>query len=236
MSSPETIIRNARPAEAEALSEIERVCWSPRLGASAAVFAARIRAYPEGQWVAQVNGKAVGAATSQRIRREFLAAGPSRYDRLTDCGRFAASHDPEGDVFQLIGVSVLPEARGWRLGRQLVDHELAFARGLRGVRRIIGFTRPTGYHRHPNVSMEAYVALRRESGRWVDPVLDFHLGGGARLVSIHARYRPEDVEAGGYGVLIEYAVGMHESGTKLEAMHGKERRETDGAAGGHPGS
>ena len=86
----------------------------------------------------------------------------------------------------------------------VVDHEIALARGLPGVRRIIGFTRPAGYHEHPDMPIEEYVALRRENGEYHDPVLQFHLGSGAKLISIHPDYRPADTDAGAYGVLIEY--------------------------------
>jgi hypothetical protein len=54
--------------------------------------------------------------------------------------------------------------------------------------------------------IEEYVNLRNKTGRRSDPVLEFHLGSGASLISIHAGFRPEDVESLGYGVLIEYPV------------------------------
>lgn len=200
------VIRNADLDEAALLTDIDRACWPSGIAADEAKFRARIQAYPQGQWAAEQDGKLVGQATAQRITSAFWQSGPIEFDRLTDNGRFTGSHDPEGELFQLISVSVLPEARGSRLGRRLVDHEIEFARSLPGVRRIIGVTRPIGLHKHPAVSLEEYVTLRRENGRYVDPVLDFHLGAGARVVSIHPNYRPADTEALGYGILIEYPV------------------------------
>ena len=206
MAGTEVVLRTARLEEAAVLAEIEGACWPRGMAADAAHFQDRMRAYPEGQIVAERSGRVVGAITAQRITAAFLAAGPVQYDRLTDRGGFVGSHDPRGELYQLVTVSVAPEARGFRLGRTLVDHELAFARGLPGVRRLIGVTRPAGYHRHQDVSIEDYVALRREDGRFVDPVLDFHLSAGARVVSIHPDYR-RDAEALDYGVLIEYPLG-----------------------------
>ena len=207
MAGRAVTIRNARPEEVRRLAEIEAACWPPGVAADAECFAARLRAWPEGQWAAEMDGRVVGVATSQRIRPGFLLAEPVTYERVTDGNRFARSHCPDGEVFQLVGVSVSPEARGARLGRVLVDHELAFARALPGVRRIVGFTRPVGYCRRPDLPVEEYAALRREDGRWADPVLDFHLGAGARIVSFHPNFRPEDPEALGYGILIEYPMG-----------------------------
>jgi len=57
------------------------------------------------------------------------------------------------------------------------------------------------------MSIEAYVDLRNKTGRRFDPVLEFHLGSGASLVSTHQDFRPADTESLGYGVLIEYPAG-----------------------------
>jgi len=198
-------IRNARFEEAAALAEIERLCWPSGMAADEDAFRGRLEVYPAGQYVAEVDGRLVGVVTAQRITSAFLDAEPLCYDRLTDGGRFRESHDPEGDVFQLISVSVAPAGRGMRLGRALIDHEIRFARSLPGVRRILGFTRPIGLKSRPDTPIEEYVTLRKPDGRWVDPVLDFHLSAGAQLISIHKDYRPVDREALGYGVLIEYA-------------------------------
>ena len=199
-------LRNAHVSEAASLAAIEAACWPAAMAADEECFQGRLDTYPEGQWVAERQGASIGVATAQRITAEFFHAGPATYDRLTDGGSFRNSHAADGDVFQLISVSVPPEARGLRLGRRLVDREIAFGRSLPGVRRIIGFTRPAGFRDYADMSIEEYVALRRDDDRYADPVLEFHLGSGARLVSIHPDYRPADEEAGGYGILIEYAV------------------------------
>jgi len=204
MASESITIRNARPEEAERLATIEAQCWPADTAANAEQFASRLRIHPEGQWVAELDGRVVGVSVSQRITEAFLLREPVREDRLTDSGSFARSHDPDGDIYQLITVSVAPEGRGFRLGRRLVDRQLASARGLPSVRRIVGFTRPAGFHRHPDMTIEDYIALRDDGGRWVDAVLDFHLRAGARVVSVHPGYRPADEAARGYGVLIEY--------------------------------
>jgi len=189
------------------MAEIEATCWPLAIADDEACYRSRIETYVQGQWLAERDGKLLGIASAQRISSEFLTAGPATHVRLTDSGSFRKSHSPDGDVFQLISVSVLPSARGLRLGRRMVDHEIAFARNLAGIRRIIGFTRPAGYHKHADMPIEEYAAQRRANGECLDPVLQFHLGGGAKMVSIHPGYRPADTEAGGYGILIEYPLG-----------------------------
>lgn len=200
------ILRNAVEADAAGMTAVELKSWPGGLASAEEQFQARIAAYPEGQWVAEVGGRIVGVTAAQRISPEFLDAGAMTYRRLTDGGRFSRSHDAGGEIYQLVGVGVVPEFRGQQLGRVLVDHQIAFARSLSTVRRILGFTRPARYSRYQQMSIDEYVHARLESGRLVDPVLSFHLDSGADLVSIHADFRPEDHNAQGYGILIEYPV------------------------------
>ena len=180
------------------------------LGATEEEYAERIRVYSFGQWVVELAGETVAVAASQRITEKFLSSTPIRFDALTDNGRFTRSHDPAGEILHLVSVSVPPGVRGLGLGRRLVDHEMAAARNLNDVKRIIGITRPRGFKRRAGMSIEEYVSARTENGSHLDPVMSFHLGAGARLVSIHAGYRPGDEDSRGYGVMIEY--DLHEQG------------------------
>lgn len=206
---PRPIIRNARSNDVPGIIAVESESWPAGMAATPEQAAARIAAYPQGQWLAEVECRIVAVAWSQRISESFLALHADSYDQLTDGGRFTKSHDPRGEIFQLIGVGVSPEARGLRLGRMLVDHEIEVARSLTNVRRILGFTRPTGFHQHPGMTVSEYIALRDNSGNLVDPTLAFHVEAGAKIISIHPNFRPADVEAGGHGVLIEYPLTPH---------------------------
>jgi predicted N-acetyltransferase YhbS len=205
MAVSQPIIRAATLADVNALAEIEREAWPAALAASVSDVRARIVAFPEGQLLAELAGTPVGIAWAQRITQADLNAGPATFDRLTDGGRFTASHGPQGEIYQLIGVAVAAAGRSQRLGRRLVDSQIALARTLADVRRIIGFTRPVGFANYPQLTIEQYTALCDDSGKPLDPMLTFHLGAGAQMVSIHPAFRPEDELARGYGVLIEYA-------------------------------
>jgi GNAT superfamily N-acetyltransferase len=209
MIMPRPILRNALASDLPGIVAVENLSWPVALAATAEQAAARIAAYPHGQWVAEVECRIVAVVWSQRITESFLASHAASYDQLTDGGRFTKSHDPRGEIFQLIGVGVSPEARGLRLGRMLVDREIEIARSLTNVRRIIGFTRPVGYHQHVGMALSNYIAMRDNEGKHVDPMLAFHVEAGAKIVSLHSDFRPEDIEAGGNGVLIEYPLTPH---------------------------
>ena len=203
----DVIVRTATIGDAPAMAEVDRQSWPPALATTAAEFVARMEAYADGQLAAVFDGRVVGSAAAQRVTEEFLADNQSSYEPLTDHNRFTHSHTPSGEIYQLIGVGVVPSFRGRQLGRQLVDFQLNFARSLAGVRRIVGFTRPAGYAQHVAVPIEEYVRRRGNDGRLLDPVLAFHVDAGAQIVSIHKGFRPADDDACGYGVLIEYPLG-----------------------------
>ena len=198
--------RQATLTDTDAITRVESESWPAFLAAPRSALASRISIYPSGQWLALRDQRIVGAAFAQRVHPELLAASQPTYDRVTDNATFQNTHDPLGSVYQLVGVGVAPEGQGCGVGRQLIDRQLQFARSLDGVQRIVGFTRPVGLHRFPELSIDDYLKLRGTNGRLQDPVLSFHLDSGARLVSVHPGFRSADRDARGYGVLIEYPV------------------------------
>ncbi len=143
---------------------------------------------------------------AQRITDGLLKSHGDRYDRITDNDTFVRSHGATGKIYQIVAVGVTPACRGWALGRRLVDRQIRQARSIRSIRRILGFTRPAGYHRFPDIAIESYVQQCSESKSTLDPVLSFHLDAGATIVSIHHGFRPDDVAAGGHAILLEYPV------------------------------
>lgn len=201
------MIRPATNDDLAAIALVESLSWPHGMESSEQMLAARLQAYPIGQLVAEAeSGGIIAYAAAQRIHEAQLAIEPLTFDALTDSGRFTRSHDDHGDVYQLIGVAVMPTERGSGTARALVDRQIEQARRMPGVRRIVGFTRPARYHRHAEMPIEEYVHCRDAHGQLVDPVLAFHLNAGASLVQICPNFRPADHEALGYGVLIEYSV------------------------------
>lgn len=198
------LIRSAQPDDVPQIVEIERSSWPAGMASDADDIRSRIELFADGQLVAEIGGKVVAYACAQRVRSEFFEANRATFPAVTDRGRIAGSHAPDGDVYHLVGVCVLRSHQGFGLARVLIDRQIELARKLPGIRRILGVTRPARYHKRSSMPIEQYVKFRTASGRLVDPVLAFHLDYGARLVAILPNFRPEDSDALGYGVLIEY--------------------------------
>ena len=211
---PRPILRNAQPGDTAGIVSVENQSWPAALAASAEQVAARIAAYPHGQWVAEVECRIVAVVWSQRITESFLTSNAVSYAQITDAGRFTKSHDPRGEIFQLIGVGVSPEARGLRLGRMLVDREIETARSLSNVRRIVGFTRPIGFHQQAGMALNDYVTL---CGTTPAGARRPHVGFSCRG-RCENRFHPPELSARRYG-------GGRKRGANripFNASHGKE--------------
>jgi len=203
MAGDGLVLRTARAEEAGELARLESACWPPGLAASEEQIAARLAAYGDGQWVAETAGRLLGYSSAQRIDAELLDSHPLTYRTVTDCDRFTSTHASDGELYQLVGVSSHPSHRSQRVGRQLVDLQVARGWSLSGVHKVLGFTRPAGRHLLPAVPLSEYVAAQN-GGSSTDPILAFHLAAGAVVVSHHDQFRPDDHESLGAGVLISY--------------------------------
>ena len=162
-------LRNATVKDAAAMHRVELQSWPAGLAADLHQIRSRLEVYPDGQWVAERDGEILGAVFAQRITQHFLDTVSKRYEAFTTDGTFERSHCPDGSVYQLIGVAVAPIHRKLGLGRRLVDQQLQFARGLTGVQRVLGFTRPLGFHREARADIERYIAMQDATGSPLRP-------------------------------------------------------------------
>ena len=203
MAGDRLVLRTASPNDVDELARLEAACWPKGLAADTLQIEARIAAYRDGQWVAELDGRLRGYSSAQRIQPELLDAVQLNYETVTDRDRFTNTHDGTGEIYQLVGVSSHPGTRGQGIGRRLVDHQVALAWTLTGIRRVLGFTRPTGRHLAPHQSLSEHLE-HYALGSVPDKTLAFHLDAGARIVSCHDEFRVADLQCLGAGVLIEY--------------------------------
>jgi acyl transferase domain-containing protein/acyl carrier protein len=190
-------IRVAQLSDVDDLDVLEAACWPAAVRAPREVLAHRIATYPEGQWIVEEAGRAVGAVFSQRIH------DPHRL-RTVSFREVESLHDADGPIPQLLALNVLPDRQGLSLGDQLLEFVLQyFALGGK-VDRMVGVTRCSRFPEAACATMQEYVALRDAAGRLADPVLRFHELHGAAVREALPGYRPGDTENQDAGVLVEY--------------------------------
>ncbi|MGD8207258.1 MAG: GNAT family N-acetyltransferase, partial [Thiohalocapsa sp.] len=166
-------VRNATPRDIAAIRTLfERAyAGSGVSDYSAAMLRGQVNKFPEGQIVAEHEGRVVGFCSSFLIRGE-IALKPHTWNWITG-GGYASRHDPNGDYLYGMEVCVDPDFRGLRIGQRLYDErkKLAQALALKGI--VYGGRLPTlaaALDRYEGP--EDYVAAV-EAGRERDPVLTF---------------------------------------------------------------
>ena len=161
-------VRQAARKDIAALVEVERRTF----GASGTdcygedYFSAWLDIHPEGLWLAESAGRAVGYGYAQGFRFEFDRLNElTTHDEVTDCGYTRSTHRPDGN--SLYGLAIASIAPG--AGRALLGHMLDLTRRLGktyflGSARIAGFdnymkTLEDGGHPVLGAASEAEIAL-----------------------------------------------------------------------------
>jgi len=192
-------IRHAESRDLEILDQLESLCWSKETRTSKKRIHARIKAYPQGQFVLEREGRVVGVIYSQRIE------SPERLQGET-ASRVHSLHTPFGEVVQLLAINIHPEFQNLSLGDQLLEFMLQRCSLMKGVKSVCGVTICKEYHSGKSVPFAEYIHSRDEEGRIQDSVLSFHESHGASIEKALAGYRPKDVNNEGFGVLIHYDI------------------------------
>lgn len=142
--------------------------------------------FPDGQIVAELDGKLVGAVASLIVNLGDNPYRPHTYAGMTDGGYFY-NHDPRGDTLYGADVYVDPDCRGKGIGAKLYEARRELCRRL-NLKRILAGGRIHGYREYAeHLSPEDYVR-KVESGEIQDLVLSFQLREGFIVRGILKRY------------------------------------------------
>jgi predicted amidohydrolase/GNAT superfamily N-acetyltransferase len=178
--SDNVVIRLARETDIPKLVELNKKCF-PAMAEENVVWtrshlATHQKIFPEGQIVAEMSGRLVGAVASLIVEMGRDPYRQHTYAGITD-GGFFYNHKPDGDTLYGADVYVDPEVRGERIGSLLYSARRDLCKRL-NLRRILAGGRLHGYHRHSsNMSPEEYVRAV-ENGEIKDIVLNFQLRNG----------------------------------------------------------
>ncbi|MCC7327207.1 MAG: GNAT family N-acetyltransferase [Burkholderiales bacterium] len=194
-------VRATQAADIARLIELQRRTYESIAPWSADKFRQQLEHFPQGQVVAELGGRIVGAASSLIVLWDEWAIGHSWRD-ITDSGTFS-THNPQGRTLYGAEVFVDRTLRGMGVGRELYRARRRICRAL-NLKRIIACGRLPGYADHAK-EMDADLYCRKVLwGDLSDPVLGFQLREGFRFCGIVDGYLPEDAESCGYASLIAW--------------------------------
>ena len=191
-------IRHACLDDAAALAALEELSWPlPLRGFTREEIEARIRRFEPGQFVlCDPSRDVVGSLYTQRI------ASTAQLGSIATFRDTLALHDDAGPVWQLLSVQIHPSLASRGLGDMLINYALTMARTTAGVNRVVAVTRCRTWgdsaRQQPTLTLEDHIGMD------TDPGLVFHTERGAEVTALIDGWRPEDIDNGGVGILVEY--------------------------------
>ncbi|MCW5589396.1 MAG: GNAT family N-acetyltransferase [Legionellales bacterium] len=190
------IIRQATIHDVAAIRELVKHVYPNVSPYSHEALRSHMNHYPQGQFVAEFNGKIVGYCATFKIQGA-LALQPHTWESITGQG-FAAHHDNHGDYLYAMEVCVDQSYRGLRIGNRLYQarQKLCKSENLKGIisgGRIPGFSR----QRKKYATADDYVnaVINKEIK---DKTLSFQLRNGFECIGVLKNYLPSDKESAGF--------------------------------------
>jgi predicted amidohydrolase/predicted N-acetyltransferase YhbS len=192
------LVRQALPADVPALVELTGRVYTAQWGHSAEMLRSQQTHFPEGQFVAEYEGRIVGYCATFRTD-EATALAPHTWMQITG-GGMASRHKADGDWLYGMEVVVHPDYRGMRIGQRLYHARKRLCTDLQ-LRGIVFGGRVPGLAKNVQRYGDAagYVKAVLE-GKRRDPTLSFQLSNDFEAIGLLPGYVPSDHESLGYAV------------------------------------
>lgn len=205
----ELSIRHTRESDIPQLTALQKHAYPSTMPPwSRMKFQQQLEMFPQGQLVAELDGRLIGCASSLIVLWDDWLDDTHTWKEITASGSFD-SHTPEGKTLYGAEVFVDPDLRGKRIGHALYEGRRTLCRAM-NLKRIMACGRMPGYHRRAaEMSAEDY-AKRVVWGDIRDPVLGFQLREGFHYCGVIEDYLPEDKESCGNASLIVWLNPDHD--------------------------
>lgn len=159
----------------------------------------QFNAFPQGQFLAEVDGQVVGYATAVIVQLDDDDHWYT-YREITGAGTFS-SHTPSGDTLYGADIAVHPDYRQRGISKRLYQKRRGLMRKY-NLRRMVAYGRIPDYHLvSGKMAAEEYVR-RVEAGELQDKALNAHLSAGYRVKRLLLDYM-EDQESLNYATWLE---------------------------------
>lgn len=157
--------------------------WQP------AMLKAHLDKFPDGQLVAELEGKLVGSATS--LRTTLTAALTPHTWRSIAGGGYLTTHDPNGDALYGTEIMVHPDARRRGIGRNLYKLRRDVARRL-NCRVIAAGGRIPGYAKYADRMSAVEYVKSVLGGERTDRTLSAQLAAGFTVAGVMDEYMMDE--------------------------------------------
>jgi ribosomal protein S18 acetylase RimI-like enzyme len=194
------IRRQATLDDVDAIFKLDQEVWTEFPG-TREMFASRIETFPEGNIIAEVDGKVAGYLCMELVQLDLNHPTPFTWDEITDKGMLRNSHKKDGNYEYGVALTVYPEFQNCGIATRLFLS--AWEIGVRAnvIACLLGSRIPKYAEHCTQYTPEAYIRLRREDGKLMDPELRLYEKDGFRPVMLLPSYI-HDPESCDYGVLM----------------------------------
>ena len=145
----------------------------------------QLEIFPDGQFLAECDGKVVGYCTSLIVQLDEDSPWYS-YNEITGVGTFS-THDPSGDTLYGSDIAVHPKYRGKGIAGKLYVRRKSLLKRY-NLRQMIAGGRIPGYAAFArSMTAEKYIE-KVKRGELKDPALSAHLKAGYDVRSVHYGY------------------------------------------------
>ncbi len=208
-------VRQARIDDIEAMLLVERKAWPENLRASREMYQSRLATFPQGTLVARGESEIEGVVVFQIMNFDSTPDVRS-WKEATDNGYIKNSHNPRGNSFYGVNLSVCPQAQS-RVAVGLLEAvgKLAVRHNFKQIvlgGRIPSFARYLKHHCQKNaISVisdkkrdkiaEDYIQATNRRENPLDPQITFYQKVGMKISRLLPNYF-EDPESLNYGVLV----------------------------------
>lgn len=199
-STAKLIVRPAAASDAKPIAALSTKVYGKADAFSTAQIRGLINNFPEGQVVAEYEGKIVGHCATLIVNSR-QAFAPHSWAEITG-GGFGRVPPDNGDVLYGMEVCVDPDFRRLRIGERFYRKrkELCAEFELKGiviVGRMPGYARRRRQYPDPQAYLDAVIDKQLR-----DQVINFQLNQGFEPRGVLPGYLPEDRQSGGNGVLM----------------------------------
>lgn len=184
LSTPTVTVVNTRPEHVQRLAALQPISFPTLHHAEylrAEHFLNHLRLFPEGQFVALVDGEPVASTSTMRIDFDFDNPQHGFLD-IIDHG-WLSGHNPRGQWLYGADMNVLPDFRRRGIGRQLYAMRTAVVKRLNLRGQIAGGMLPGYVHYASQMSPLEY-CHKVVAGELTDPTLSAQLKSGFRFVDV----------------------------------------------------
>ena len=189
LNSKSIIIRNFKEKDIPQIVQLQRKSFAD-MAKDGMIFPSsylqnHIEIFPDGQLLAEIDGRIVGSSSSLVISLSSEYEGHDWFG-ITGNGLFS-NHNASGDTLYGADLSTHPEFRNIGIGTMLYDARKELAMRL-NLRRILAGGRLYDYCKYSHMMSAKEFAEKVVRGELQDPVLSFQLKNGFKYIKVLPNY------------------------------------------------